>query len=472
MAANNEPHHSWKPISNSEWEQPYGFQDAFYGRILGKAGEPALFLVASSIKFRYVSPSADGDPAKKIRDAWIQTRYAYPIMATVAHEDRRSYKSPQNAQDIDQWANETFKVELNRTVSDIWRDLIKTRQPTLYFLPKTNELFLQSEHTHLDGRGFLHFWDELFALLVNPRPVVLGQDVGHLLGRADDYLNTQERSPGRGLRLATHLVESLEVTPPETSIAYHLTNVDDVAHQPLPLINSRAVFTFSKEETKKINDECKSRNLSLTAVWHTAIVLATQDVQRDAGVQPGSTYVTFANFDLRRYFKQDSRECVQDKAPIGNYHGVLPYIAKPNGRSFLNLAQDLSSFYRLGLQDQPDVWSALRPMMQAMGDAFTQGPLTDTTPAVSSLGVVDHYIKKKYQGPGGECFISDAWFGDTVTGPWIECFKWLWQGSLVLGSCFNGSFYSSRELDEFHRKVRWHILDGLNLATATKGAKL
>ncbi|KAI9147478.1 hypothetical protein HJFPF1_12503 [Paramyrothecium foliicola] len=467
MADHQAPYCSWKLVSDNTWEQTYGFQDAFYGRILGKAGEQALFLVATSVKFRNTGQRSDEELAKAFRDAWIQMRYEYPIIAAISHEKKRTYQSPQSIAEVDTWASETFKVDETKTLPEIWRGLLKTRQPTLYFLPKTSELFMQGEHSHFDGRGLLHFWDEFFKLLVNPKPIQLGQELVNLPGQADDYVNTRERAPDRGRQLAAHLVESLEVPPPESSIAYPLKHLDDVAPQQPVLINSRATLKFLPEETLRINSACKSRNLSLTAVWHAAVVLATQDTQRDAGVLPGSTYVTFANFDIRRYFKGDAQKHSEGRAPIGNFHAVVPFIAKPNGQSFLDMARNLSSFYRLGLQEQPDIWSALRPMMQTMGDAFNSGPLTDTTPAISSLGVVDHYIKPKYEGSAGEFFIDDAWFGDTVTWPWIECFTWIWRGSLVLGSCFNGTFYSQEEVDLFHSKIAGHIFRGLGLTSAT-----
>ncbi|KEY66383.1 hypothetical protein S7711_05816 [Stachybotrys chartarum IBT 7711] len=472
MAPGQEPHPSWKRVSESKWEQAYGFQDAFYGRIVGKAGESALFLVASSMSIRFAGNISEEEQAMRLRNAWIQMRFLYPIIAAVAHGKKRVYQSPVEMAEVHDWAARTFRVMGNATITDIWHNLVKTEQPTMHFIPKTHELFLQAEHTHFDGRGGLHFWDEFFTLLVNPKPVTIGQDLGNLPGRSDDYVNTKERRPGRGVDLATHMLQALEVSPPETPISYHLTKTNKVPGHPLPPINSRATFKFSPRDTSRINDACKDRNLSLVAVWHTAVVLASQDVQREANAEPGSAYSTCANFDLRRYFKDNHRRDSDKRAYIGNFHCVLPYKVKPNGRTFLEVAQDLTSFYRLGLQDQPDIWAALRPMMEGIGESFSDGPPADTTPAVSSLGVLDHFVKRNYSGPACECYIGDAWFGVTATGSWMESFIWLFQGSLVLNSCFNRIYYLDEEVDAFHSRVRSHMIQGLGLSNVLGDSRL
>ncbi|KAH7303976.1 hypothetical protein B0I35DRAFT_517104 [Stachybotrys elegans] len=454
--------HSWKPVSHNEWEQVYGFQDAFYGSILAEPGEPGLFLIATSMKFEFLRHESQ-DLVTQLRTAWMRMRLAYPIIASISQSKKRVYHPVQDMADLEVWANETFKVETERTTSDLWRHLVKTRQPMMRFLPKTNELFLQAEHSHFDGRGMLHFWDEFIPLLVNSTPLVLGQELGNLPGTSDDYLDTREKSPGRAAQLGMELVQSFEVQPPDTPVCYPLKNLDSLSQKPYPYVGARTKLEISPEGTSRILAGCKDRNVSLVAVWHAAMVLAAQDVQRDAGEAVGSIYVTGANLDLRKYFGNNQAEKAAKKAPIGNFHTILPCTVKPGSKSFLELAQELNSFYRMNLHEQPDIFSALRPMMQGFADAYAQGPPMDTTPCISTGGVVDYYLKKQYTGPAGALYIDDLWFGDTTTGPWLECFTWMWRGSLILSSCYNGTFYSDDEVHGFLERVTEHIKNGLGL---------
>lgn len=41
------------------------------------------------------------------------------------------------------------------TGAELFRDLKKTAFITLHYLPESRELFLQTEHHHLDGRGLM-----------------------------------------------------------------------------------------------------------------------------------------------------------------------------------------------------------------------------------------------------------------------------------------------------------------------------
>lgn len=467
MAFEHDIHPSWKQVSETRWVQKYDFQDAFYGRILGEVGAPALFMVNCQIKFTFTTHT--NQVIDQLRNAWKQMRLAYPIIGTVSQQTERVYDAITNPDDLEKWAQETFKVEPSLTGSELWQQLAKTRLPTMYFLPSSNELSLQAEHSHLDGRGLIHFWNEFISFLVNPKPLVLGQfpgrELANLPGTSDDYLHVQEGFPGQGGEIALELLRSLEVSPPDTAVSYPLKDPSTLSLEQPGFLNGRARHRLSTTDADRIIAACKYHSVSLTAVFHAAVGFATRDMQRLRGVEPGSKFAAFSNLDLRRYFQHEGGAASAAKTLLGNFHTILPCISHyGHDKSFVDVAKELSASYRQSLEAQPGLFSALRPMMQHIGDDFTKGPLLDTTPAISTGGNLDFVLKSPYLGSAGEFTIDDLRAGDVVTGPWMDCFICIFKGGLVLSSNFNGVFYAEEEAHSFLIRVGKHMLGGLGLA--------
>ncbi|KAK0391529.1 hypothetical protein NLU13_1029 [Sarocladium strictum] len=459
-------HRSWKQVSETRWVQKYGFQDAFYGRILAEVGTPALFMVNCQVKFTFKSHTNDVEVVAQLRNAWKAMRLAYPILATVSQQDQRVYDAVTSYDELETWAQETFKVDPTLSGSDLWQQLVKTRLPTLYYLPKTSELSLQAEHSHLDGRGLLRFWNEFISFLVNPAPLVLGRELANLPGTSDDYLQVQEEFPGQGRDIALELLRSLDVSPPETAVSYPLKDPSTLTLAQPGFINGRARHKFPPKDAARIIAACRSHSISLTAAFHAAVGFATQDVQRQRGVEPGSKFAAFSNLDLRRYFQHDGHGSAPSAAKtlLGNFHTILPCVSHyGHGASFVDVAEELSASYRDDLAARPGLFSALRPMMEHVGDGFTAGPLLDTTPAISTGGNLDLVLRESYLGPAGAFTIDDLWAGDVVTGPWMDCFISIFQGGMTLSSVFNGVFYPEDEACNFLVSVGDHMLGGLGL---------
>ncbi|RYP35623.1 hypothetical protein DL767_003735 [Monosporascus sp. MG133] len=212
--------------------------------------------------------------------------------------------------------------------------------------------------------------------------------------------------------------------------------------------NFSADLKFSIRDTSAILQACKRKKFTLTAVWHAAMALATRDIQAQAGRagtnRPGG-----------------GDDPGDDAYTVSNHHTVLPVVVEPGeGRTFDDLADELTAFYRRGISEPPGVWGALRPMIEEITPLFASGDMTDTTPAVSSLGNVDPYIRRRY---GTNWEVEDVRFGDTATGPWLEGFLWAWRDRLILCSCYNSGFYTSRDVQAFHERVAQTMVEGLGL---------
>jgi hypothetical protein len=465
MASEQNVHPSWEQVSDTRWVQQYGFQDAFYGRILGQVGEPALFMVSAQMKFSFAT---HGDNiVDQLRNAWKQMRLACPIIGTVSQQNERIYEVITSSDDLESWAQETFKVEPDLTGSELWRQTTKARLPTMYYLPKSSELSLQAEHSHFDGRGLIMFWNQFASLLVNPKPLDLGGQLAKLPGTSDDYLPVQEEYPGRGTEIALELLQLLDVSPPETAVTYPLRDPSTLSFEKPSVINGRAAHKLSSVNATTVLAACKAHSISLTAAFHAAIGFATRDVQRQRGLAPGSKFAAFSNLDLRPYFQHDgsaTSAAAKTRTLIGNFHTILPCISHyGHNKSFVDVARELSGSYRQRLDAQPGLFSALRPMMQLVGDDFTKGPLQDTTPAISTGGNLDLVLKSPYVGAAGTFTIDDFWAGDVVTGPWMDCFVFVWKGKVGLSCNFNEVFYEEEEALNFLARAAEHMLEGLGL---------
>ncbi|ERF68699.1 hypothetical protein EPUS_05760 [Endocarpon pusillum Z07020] len=466
-------HPSWAQTGPNTYSQPYGFQEVLYNAISVPPGSPGLFLIGSSITFSYNPSSPAGrlsahDLAPLLRNAWLQMRQQYPTLAAETHPEGKIYTSPSSSAELEEWLAATFIVTPGKTSAEHWRTMIKTRQMTMYFFPEERQLFLQGEHHILDGRGLMNFWDRFFRALASPAKEDImkteGSEVSRLPPRSDDLLDMAEKKPGRGEQRALEILAPLGTMNAPICLP--------VPH-PLPPCSPRNAaleLRLSTRTTESITAACKAQRLSVTAVWHAAVVLATRSIQAKRNSVPGAgggtQFACFGNFDLRRYFPAPDATTLPDAYALSNHHCVLPYVVTPDGKTFSQVARELASFYQ---QDLPkadaEVWSAMEPMIRMLLPGFTRTPLEETTPALSSLGVVDHFIGSWYADAGGQggWRVEEVWFGDTVTGPWLECFMWAWQGRLSLNSCYNPAYYTHAEVDEFHQLVLEKMLDGMSI---------
>ena len=470
----NNPYPSWVEIGPNKYRQPYGFQEVLYNAISVPAGSPGLFLVGAAVTFRHKPSSPDKalsplDLVPLLRRAWMQMRQQYPTLAAENTPDGKVYISPSSREELEAWVDATFIVVPDKTWPDIWRTMIKSRSMTMYFCPSSLQLLVQGEHHIIDGRGGMNFWDRFFRALASPAPSALvtqtrGAEVVRLPPRSDDLLDTAEKTPGRGVQRA------MEMLAPLAALDKPIALPMPPALPPSSPHNSTSELKADIPTTDAIKAGCKAHRISVTAAWHAAVVLATQAVQaRAAGGTPsGSQFACFGNFDLRRYFPDPKTvlppQAVPDAYNLTNHHSILPYVVSPDGKTFPDIARELDVFYQRDLpRADPDVWSALGPMIRMLVpeySAYATAPeKAGSTPALSSFGVADRFIAAEY----GEWGVEEVWWGNTVTGPWLECFTWTWKGRICFNSCYNPAYYTEGDVQGFHAEVLKTMLKGLGV---------
>lgn len=466
-------HRSWTKTGPNTYRQPHGFQEVLYEAISVPPGSPGLFLVGSSVTLRYTPADSERtlsplELAPLLRNAWLQMRQQYPTLAAENTPDGKVYRSPSSKAELKAWLDSTFIVVPNKTWPDLWKNLVKTKHMTMYFCPEAHQLLVQGEHHIVDGRGGMNFWDRFFRALASPAPDALltqtaGAEVARLPPRSDDLLDMAEKSPGRGEQHAAELLAPLSTMdapiflPMPSPVPPHSTH------------NATAELKADVSTSNAIKAACKAHRVSVTAAWHAAVVLATQSIQARSTTatspNPGKEFACFGNFDLRRYFPDPETvlppAAVPDAYNLSNHHCILPYVVTPEGKTFPDLARELDLFYQRDLPAaDPDLWSALGPMIRMLVPEYVSAPEeAGSTPALSSFGVADRFIDGDY----GRWKVDEIWFGNTVTGPWLECFMWAWKGRVCLNSCFNPAYYTAQDVREFHEAVLGEMLKGLGV---------
>ena len=262
----------------------------------------------------------------------------------------------------------------------------------------------------------------------------------------------------RDLR-AREMLESLKLESP-----IHIPIPEDQLIKPCSWRNASVELRLSAAMTRAILAACKARSLGMTAAWNAAVIIATQTTQAER-TTPGTHFGGFANVDLRRYFPPASA----DAYTFNNHSTVLPFTVEPGAKSFTQLARELRAFLSRDLAlAEPEVWSALGPMIRLLVPGFTAPHLTDTTPALSSLDIVDDFIASTYpsshsEKADGYWKIENVWFGDTVRGPWLECFMWSWQGRISLNTVYNQAYHTHVDVEKFLQLVVEKLRDRLGI---------
>lgn len=462
-----ECHPSW---AQKTYSQAYGFQEVLYNAIAVAPGSPGHFLVGTAVTFSYTSSSGRQlsayDLVPRLRNAWLQVRQQYPTIASENRPECKVYTSPSSPAELEAWLDETFIVAPGKTWQDLYRDMVKTKYMTLYFCPEASQLFVQGEHHSLDGRGAVTVIERFFGALASPAsPHDLwrtdGSEVSRLPPRTEDLIPMETVTPERA---GQHAMELL--APMNNMKSPIFLPVPD----PLPapsMQNSTHTLKSNTKTTAAISTACKAQRLSVTAAWHAAVILATQAIQSSSTTctPAGTQFASFGNFDLRRYFPPSASS---DTHNISNHHTILPIVVSTTdsggvAKSFVDIAKELDIFYKTDLASSPDLLPALPFLVRALVPGAMSPMTQGSTPALSSLGVVDRMISGRYKGEKGTWKVEDVWFGNTVLGPWLECFMWTWKGELVVSACYNGGFYEESEVDAFHQKVIEVLKGGLGM---------
>lgn len=409
------------------------------------------------------------DFVSNVKQAWKALRVELPSLSAKIESGRWVYRAV-NENDWDEWLNETFHVHKTGQSARQLFPLAESPIPQraeLHALPSTQEILLMVPHTHVDGLGMAMFLDQLMHKLVEPQ-------------ETNVELTTGKES--------VHLIPSVAVTAripqkmtPFQHEIYEKSMLDFFSDRPsikLATRNARMPagrtklkwMTLSAEQTSTLAARCKELGFSVTSAMQAAL-------GRTCRIQSGQSQIenhcNMAIYDAR------SKHVNLQKYPLerltGSYIFVMPALFKhPLNQSFVDSAKAaMAEFFRFTNNDV--VCAASQhfgpDLMRLLTAAACQpGAKSKDTPGDlnhSSLGIIDKWVKSKYQDTKGSgcpaIEVLDLWFALDLLHPNILVDTWTFKGMLSVELVYNETFHGEDSVSLICSLIREQLTQGLHL---------
>ena len=438
---------SWKETSPGHFERPFDSIEKFL-RALAR-GSLAMNREhwSLSIFARFEMKTSLKHSELALRHAWKTMRYDHPQLACVAHEETKVYEVPDSAA-LDAWLDETFIIApASATAQELLASFRPSALATLHFLPYKSEIIIHASHWRIDALGALSLLQNLFDAVAEPRQVQFG-DEGRNLSPSRDKAANYSTLDDLG---SPALVKEREKAAADLVMQF-VSNIPSIG---LPTQNlnqtpggtHRVEVVLEPAPTSVIVSASKRRGLTVTTAQHAALIVALQQV---TPIPPSSSskYTSWGIFNIRPLLKAPFNDPTIH--PVAVHIVGLPLALHTS--TYANLALQLKQFYKQPLPPAADSHireDVLVSYTNQMADIAGQPPppdiLAPSEPVLSSIGVVDDYLKSKY----GEIEVKDFWVGVETTTPQIVCYLWTWQGKMVFSAFYNEAFYDKSFVQAF-----------------------
>lgn len=203
--------------------------------------------------------------------------------------------------------------------------------------------------------------------------------------------------------------------------------------------------------TSAIVSASKKRGLTVTTALHAALIVALQQLT-PVPLSNSTKYTTCGAFNVRPFLKAPFNDSTLHPDTV--HAALLPLTLHTS--TYANLAAQLTQFYKQRLPPSADSHiheGIMVPFTNRLADMLGQPPPVDlpapSDPILSSVGIVDAYLKREY----GDIEVKDFWVGVEMVTPQITCHLWTWQGKMTLGACYNETFYDQGFVQDFLQRV-------------------
>ncbi|OJJ06458.1 hypothetical protein ASPVEDRAFT_140537 [Aspergillus versicolor CBS 583.65] len=406
------------------------------------------------LSFTNFSPD---DRLRSLRNAWKSLVIEFPRLAVRPNgTTSKIYRVLSDETDVENWANESFFVELEKTPGDVVRTLGPCDLPSLHFLPASSEIVLLTSHWRMDGVGALMLLDRLLTLVVLE---------GH---------STIPSSPeNQCLRVSPSLEDAANCPPMDASPAstmlksYANSWIDNMHRQAInasglpyngdnttpPGDTTQETMNLTPSATKALMIACKSKAISISAAVHAALA---QTVFSLSPEDDKSDYTTVMAVNLRPYLPPPYN---------GPDHAVQTYVASiiptvPRNQKLTEAAQDLTRTYRNWYSEE--FIRALRWIYTIHAERLFKSPpkpsggrpKPPSGVTLSSLGVVEGFLKGAYDGKGKGVMVEQFSFGVTMMTRQMLLYVWTFAGRLTLSLCYNEAYYQEAMAREVLERLR------------------
>ena len=494
----------WREVAPGRYERYIDEAEQFYTS-MAKTYEATSHIYFAITAFTGISISrssasegidVDARIEKALRWAWQKLRHSHPTLAAPVEYDHRTkrckkvYKTLRDAQEVDDWMSETFKLVDNGQTGKGFAntDPPVGRYATLYLIVPPNDcsseeqisrrdILFRSHHDLVDGIGTLMLLNSLLhhAAAAFEAATELPIEFG------DEYRNLSPplriaagipQSPSLDQKSKLAKVQSINNSAKLGAEVMSLPFSSDLS---LPGNSRRAAIPFSSQESKSILAKTKSLQATVTQVFHAAIALAVRDLQRKSNQPRQGRYFSYSLVNLRHccippYHKPRHAASVYHCVSANHLVVDLAVPAEPmtptgqTAKEFLTTLDQVRNFYHNATIDAdylsivPSLFTSVTPEYPTTSSDI---PAPNKSPSVSlsSMGIVDRIVQPQ-QGPFE---VMEPWVMGAEYSTGIGAFLGSWNGVLCLSAGYNEAFHSEVEVLNFLESVKRVVIEGLEV---------
>ena len=442
---------SWQETSPGHFERPCDSMERFF-LTLARATAPLNREHWSINIVAHIEMKTSIELTESaLKHGWKTMRYDHPEIACIERGNTKVYEVP-NAAALDAWLDQTFIVASGPATKE---ELIESIRPsalaTLYYLSHTSEIIIHISHWRIDFIGGLSLLHNLLTACVEPRQVHFGDEGKNLSPSRDeaakftpsDVVHSPEMAEEREKAVTDLLMQIVGNLP---SLGLPVQN-----SRQLPNGTLRSEVKLEASTTSAIISACKTRGLTVTTALHAALLVATQQVAPAS--LSSSTYTSLGLFNIRPLLSAPYNDSTRYPA-VPQIIGI-PLSLQPS--NYADLVAQLKPFY--GQKIPPSPGSRMRedviiPTHERFEHLAGQPPPADlpapSEPILSSMGIVDRYLKRDY---GDIIEVKDFWIGLEMDTTQLVCYLWTWQGKMTLSAVYNQTFYERHFIQGFLKRV-------------------
>lgn len=474
--------YSWKEINPGIFTRPLDTIETFF-KWLADLGEPLKrehWGVSLALRLLLPSTIFECDTELYLRKAWLILSKQYPMLYARATGNTITI-SPLNEAE---WLKESFLTYIDEsiTVEKLFTSIEPSPIISCHWLPRTYDLIIYGSYWRLDGIGSLKLMDRLLCAL--GAVIKLGyqrplEDYGidltpyftPSLNEISSAFIDEESIPAAVKNVADNLLGTVIRGAP--SIGLPLIPGTEKA---LPGPSSRVRIELEKDTTKAIIAACKSYSLRVISAVYAAIV---QAVAANPQYPLAKHYCITTAIDLRRRLP-DGKNGDGPELAAGMFILLgLVFIEDlaAEGRDFFSIAQDFDTTYGADMDHLYSSENGIKVSVTQATALFArrivlllqmpqpEGLLPQNAPHLSSIGVIEKYLKREYPISGESAIIAveDVWLGGEMITPAVCCHVWTWRDMLNLAAIFNTAFFDKNFVEGFMETVKQNLLKGLGL---------
>ncbi|WZH42325.1 hypothetical protein QYS62_003316 [Fusarium acuminatum] len=426
----------WTQISDTRWERPLDGLEAYFVMI---ANMPAStcdgrehYTLFSALKLEINSSDVISD----LRNAWKQLRLEQPQIATTIEDMKRIYTIP-SEESLEKWLTDTFI------------SIKPIKQTTLYYIPASSEIVLRGHHYTFDGTGMEMICHSFLQALAQPeKKITFGDEHAQLAPILEEVLRFSEESTS-----AKKEAEDL--------LGYYLSNqpaIGPVSELGIaPAGNCKhAELVFSPDTTALLVKICHSKGISVTSAVHATYVRVIMEYADPESNQ--SRYTSMNQFNLRPYLPAPYNS---SKYAASVYYAPHPHkVDLPT--SYWDLVESFNKYYKTFVQD-PEALEMTGHFKRGMRDVASNPEFLKAPPPkdalVSSLGVVERFINREYNG----IKVRDFKFGADIVLGMSMLFFYTFQGKFRLVHSFNDAYKNPEDIQMYLEKIQRILVQELRL---------